>query len=452
MSLINALPQISKGIEKEYNKKTKKEFEVSEEVNFEKKENTESLKIKKTLCLGDNEAFLKTLIRQNDMAGKFNMIYIDPPFFSKANYDAVIKLESLEVASMPLIKHFAYEDTWEQGIEEYLVMLGVRLKLMKDLIADDGTIWVHLDWHVVHYVKILLDDIFGEKNFVNEIIWNYKSGGTSKKHFSRKHDTILVYSKTTKYFFNPLKEKSYNREFKPYRFKGVKEFKDEQGWYTMVNMKDVWQLNMVGRTSSERTGYATQKPESLLIRIIESCTREGDLCGDFFCGSGTLPMVCEKLNRRWIACDSGRLAIASTLKRLVSTGADFQVLESSPIKARNMGNVKITIKNEKLALTDMNHLTISLKKYMPKNTPEIVDENSREYIDELIKKDSLQLIEYWSVDYNYDGKIHRPEAMFVKTKGKIITFCEKLVKDENSISIKIVDVFGNCIYKVVKNH
>lgn len=103
-----------------------------------------------------------------------------------------------------------------------------------------------------------MDEIFGEDNFVNEIIWHYKSGGSGKRHFSRKHDTILVYSKTKKYYFLPDKEKSYNRGFKPYRFKGVKEYKDDMGWYTMVTMKDVWNVDMVGRTSSERTGYATQ--------------------------------------------------------------------------------------------------------------------------------------------------------------------------------------------------
>ena len=114
-----------------------------------------------------------------------------------------------------------------------------------------------------------------EKNFVNEIIWTYKSGGSSKKHFARKHDTILVYSKTDKYYLSLPKEKSYNRGLKPYRFKGVEEFQDETGWYTMVNMKDVWNIDMVGRTSAERTGYATQKPEALLSSLRNRPPRRG---------------------------------------------------------------------------------------------------------------------------------------------------------------------------------
>ena len=160
-------------------------------------------------------------------------------------------------------------------------MLCIRFYMMRDLLADEGCLWVHLDWHIVHYVKVLLDEIFGQKNFINEIIWNYKSGGSSKRHYARKHDTLLFYAKSPKYYFEAQKEKSYNRGYKPYRFKGVREYRDETGWYTMVNMKDVWQIDMVGRTSAERTGYATQKPEALLTRILESCTREGDIVCDF---------------------------------------------------------------------------------------------------------------------------------------------------------------------------
>ena len=112
-------------------------------------------------------------------------------------------------------------------MEEYLRMLTVRFFIMKELLAEDGCLWVHLDWHGVHSVKILLDEIFGgEKNFINEIIWNYKSGGVSKKYFARKHDTLLFYAKSQDYYFKAQQEKSYNRDFKPYRFKGVSEYKD----------------------------------------------------------------------------------------------------------------------------------------------------------------------------------------------------------------------------------
>ena len=237
MGLICKLPHIIEEAKKEYEHIAGSSFAIEEELG-----ESDNL-----LALGDNAVFMKHLL-EGGMGGKVQQIYIDPPFFSKASYDAVIKVQSSEGETA--VKHMAYEDVWKEGMAEYLKMLCVRLMLMKDLLSDSGTIWVHLDWHGVHYVKLLMDEIFGEKNFINEIIWTYKYGGSSKKHFARKHDTILVYSKTNKYYLNLPREKSYNRGLKPYRFKGVEEFQDETGWYTMVNMKDVWSIDMVGRTSA----------------------------------------------------------------------------------------------------------------------------------------------------------------------------------------------------------
>ena len=157
---------------------------------------------------GDNAAFMHWLLAARGLGGKVQLIYADPPFFSKANYEAVAEIP---LAEGRRIRHRAYADVWAAGMESYLKMLCVRLLAMRDLLADEGTIWVHLDWHSVHYVKILLDEIFGDRNFVNEIIWQYKSGGSSKRHFARKHDTILVYGKTPKYYLELPKEKSYNR-------------------------------------------------------------------------------------------------------------------------------------------------------------------------------------------------------------------------------------------------
>jgi len=200
----------------------------------------------------------------------------------------------------------------------YLKYMYERLVLMKELLADNGSIYVHCDWHVGHYVKVMMDEIFGYENFRNEIVWRYKSGGSSEKgHYSKKHDVIFFYTKSDKYSFRTLKEKSYNREFKPYNFAGVQEFKDEIGGYTIVNMKDVWSIDMVGRTSRERVDYETQKPEKLLKRIILSSSNEGDIVADFFCGSGTTLAVAEKLGRRWIGCDLSKFAIHTTRKRLM---------------------------------------------------------------------------------------------------------------------------------------
>lgn len=141
----------------------------------------------------------------------------------------------------------------------FLCWLGIRLIEMGRVLAEDGSIYLHID-HTAHaYAKCLMDAIFGQRNFQNEIVWCYKSGGASPtRRFSRKHDTLLWYTRGAKYTFNPQQEKSYNRGLKPYRFAGVAEYEDEIGWHTLVGMKDYWEIDMVGRTSFERSGYPTQ--------------------------------------------------------------------------------------------------------------------------------------------------------------------------------------------------
>ena len=253
---------------------------------------------------GDNLLAMQKLLASGQ---EVDLIYIDPPFDSKANYYTH--------------DSFAYTDKWNKGTEGYLRMLVPRLILMRELLSDNGSIYCHVDWHASHYVRLLLDEIFGKDNFANEIVWSYKSGGASKKQFSRKHDTIFFYRKSKDYIFNVLKEKSYNSGFKSYGFKGIEQFEDEIGWYTVVNMKDVWQISMVGRTSSERVNYPTQKPVKLLERIICASSNKGDLVADFFCGSGTTGVVAESLGRRWIMCDIGEIAIETTKERLPNQGA-----------------------------------------------------------------------------------------------------------------------------------
>ena len=262
-------------------------------------------KLENTLYHGDNLSLLTELRGREPVS----LIYIDPPFFTGSDKDAVMNREG------DLVRETAYKDSWET-LEDYLYAMTLRIMLMKDLLRDDGLFFLHVDWHAVHYMRLIMDEIFGSERFINEIIWQYKSGGSSKTRFARKHDNILMYSKTSKYRFFVQKEKSYNRGLKPYRFKGVEEFCDDVGWYTLVNMKDVWSIDMVGRTSGERTGYATQKPEKLMERIIESATVEGDLVADFFCGSGSLGVTAAKLGRRFIMADTGNLAMEVSRKRL----------------------------------------------------------------------------------------------------------------------------------------
>lgn len=254
----------------------------------------------------DNLEIMRSLAT-SDFKGKFQMIYMDPPFYSGAKYFFRRSDGS---------KKLAYSDVWGSGLLEYLEMIAKRILIARELLSDDGLMWIHLDYRAVHYVKIIMDEIFGMENMVNEIVWGYRSGGASGRRFARKHDTILLYSKTKEYKFNPQKEKSYNRGALPYNFKGVQEYEDENGWYTLVNMRDIWEIPMVGRTSGERTGYATQKPEELIRRIVLASTDVGDLCGDFFAGSGTLGAVCMGLGRSFVLCDKNEDACRIMVDRL----------------------------------------------------------------------------------------------------------------------------------------
>lgn len=275
----------------------------------------------------DNLALLAEGVVSGRLKDSVDMIYCDPPFFTKLSQGARRMICSERHPEIRSIRQTAFEDRWNRGREDYLRMLTVRLLFMKDTLRDTGSIFLHLDWHAGHAVKLLMDEIFGEKNFVNEIIWTYKSGGATKRHFARKHDMILFYAKTEKYKFFEQKEKSYNRELRPYNFKGVQEYQDETGWYTLVNQKDVWMIDMVGRSSGERMNYATQKPEALISRMIEASTEEGDLCADFFSGSGTLAVCAAQSGRHFLCADSGELAVSSTVRRLTDKKIPFALYE-----------------------------------------------------------------------------------------------------------------------------
>jgi DNA modification methylase len=256
------------------------------------------------------------------------LVYMDPPFLTGNNHTAPIKLRSGDEVFK--LERSAYSDKLD--FHDYLTMIASALIAGRELLSYRGSLWIHLDSRTVHYAKVLADEIFaGRDRLVNEIIWYYKSGGSGMKRFSNKHDTLLFYAKSPgSLLFKPQIEKSYNRGMRPYRFKGVREYRDDLGWYTLVSMKDVWEIPMVGRTSKERTGYASQKPLALLERIITACTDEGDLCVDLFGGSGTLAAAAEKQGRRWMTVDRSPLATAITEKRLAEMTRNPFVLLKAP--------------------------------------------------------------------------------------------------------------------------
>ena len=332
------------------------------------------------LIYGDNLLAMQALLAGDEatglpsLRGKVDLIYIDPPFDSKADYRTKINLPGIDIEQKPtVIEQFAYSDTWQDGTVSYLKMLYPRLVLMRELLSDKGSIYVHIDWHVGHYVKTLMDEVFGKENFINEVIWQGAIGDTSSKNkkFIKSHDSIYFYRK------NALNQ-VWNDIFQEYD-EGTHEhykWRDEKGYYGKnpvdnpggggyiyslgfgekmpkngyrmpketalqwlkngcliveegkvpvkkvykqedgTRCRDVW-VDIASARGKQLVGYATQKPEALLERIIKASSNDGDFVCDFFGGSGTTAAVAERLGRRWITTDIGKPAILVMRKRFI---------------------------------------------------------------------------------------------------------------------------------------
>lgn len=269
---------------------------------------------------GDNKEVMATLI-ENGFRDKIDLIYIDPPFMSGADYVRRVKLRgmkklgTLDIDEASLLQQVMYEDMWRN--DAYLQFMYERLMLLKELLAETGVICVHLDWHVGHYVKLLMDEIFGQDNLRNEVVWHYRTGNIAERIFARRHDVILMYSKSQDPTFKPIEIKEYYSQiygpnFKS-SFKGRKAGKDKFGEYRVNFVDDVWDISAVFTLGSEHLAFQTQKPEALVERIIKAYTiepkqalengAETPLILDCFIGSGTAAAVAQRLGRRWIGCD-----------------------------------------------------------------------------------------------------------------------------------------------------
>ncbi|MDO8524454.1 MAG: DNA methyltransferase [bacterium] len=287
------------------------------------------------LIYGDNLLVMQALLAGDkanglpSLRGGIDLIYIDPPFDSKADYRTKITLPGVDLEQKPtVIEQFAYADTWKDGTVSYLKMLYPRLALMRELLSEKGSIYVHIDWHVGHYVKILLDDIFDKKNFRNEIIWCYTAASNADSDFPKKHDTIFRYSKGSDYIFNkddiriPYAESSLDRANRNVIGRSGMNFEE-----IILNEKgkipeDWWiDIQRAARYPGENVGYTTQKSKKLLERIIKASSNENSIVGDFFAGSGTTGAVAERLGRRWIMADLGKPASLIMRKRLIDQSA-----------------------------------------------------------------------------------------------------------------------------------
>ena len=271
---------------------------------------------------GDNLQVMSHMLKE--YRGKIDLIYIDPPFDSKADYKKYIELKGKKIeGDRTGFEEKQYSDIWTN--DEYLQFMYERLTIMRELLSEKGSIYVHCDYRVNSYLRLILDDIFGKDNFKNEIIWSYKTGGTTDKYFNRKHDNILYYSKTKDYIYNNIKEKSIVDKSKGYN-PNTQQFIDEDGNpYVMVNPRDVWELQHINmHDQTERLGYPTQKPERLLEKIILASSNPGDIVFDCFMGSGTTQAVAMKLGRKFIGADINLGAIQTTTKRLLNIQKDLK--------------------------------------------------------------------------------------------------------------------------------
>lgn len=369
---------------------------------------------KNMIVFGDNLQFLKTIkentdpMIKNKVKGKVQMIYIDPPFATQDEFQNKVGAK-------------AYSDK-KKG-SEFIEYIRRRLLLAKDVLADDGTIFVHLDQKMGHYIKVVLDEVFGKNNFVNEIIWNYGTYiGQTKKNFPRKHDNIYVYKKRDKNKFNMLRDNDLEsdanyKRWKKYfnvnnqicgdyypsndsKFDGyVAKFIQTYGRKPQKKddvileiggkvIDDVWYIQSVNPVAKEKVHYPTQKPEELLERIIKSSTDQGDLVLDFFGGSGTTMAVAEKLGRRWIICDLGKLAYFTMQKRMLS----IQNSKSLELNNNRLTNMKATSVYGKPANP---FITCKLGLYDLGKTLSLEWENYKKFVS--------QLFEFECKDYQISG-------------------------------------------------
>jgi adenine-specific DNA-methyltransferase len=338
------------------------------------------------LIWGDKKWVLPSLLEE--FAGKVNLIYIDPPFATGDDFSFQVQVDGEEFTKEPsIIETMAYRDTWGRGLDGYLQWFYETTVLLRELLANDGSLYAHLDWHIGHYAKVVLDEVFGSDRFLNEITWKRTSGHSDSSRYGNSHDIILYYSRSEEKVWNdPYQEydkdyvDTYYRYEDPngrkwmsgdlgaaglkgggydYVWKGFRRVwrlpetsmqrLDVEGkiYYTKsgiprikryfdeskgIPAQDIWaDIESLRSWHAERVNYPTQKPEALLERIIKASSNEGDLVLDCFCGSGTTAAVAEKLNRRWITCDLGRFAIHTARKRLLG------IPNVKPFVVQNLG-------------------------------------------------------------------------------------------------------------------
>jgi DNA modification methylase len=365
------------------------------------------------LILGDNLPVMTALLPAYE--GRIDLIYADPPFFTNRKYPARIGRgeDSRKPDEWQLTE--GYRDHWPD-LDAYLDFLHPRLALMFRLLAPNGTLYLHLDWHADSYARLLLDELFGAENMLNEIIWAYHGPSPIRRAFNRKHDTILVYVKGKGYTFNADSVRE------PYNPNTVKTFgaSPKAGFGKVPDLErgkvpeDWWYFPVVARLHNERTGYPTQKPQALLERIIKASSNPGDLVADFFCGSGTTPLVAANLGRRFIAVDATFRAVHTTRSRLTGIQLPFTLERDSAFP-------------------------FVLQSPTPGQSGDI---NIEQEAGILRLCTSLDL-DYWEVDPAWDGKTFKSAAQALRPVRSEELPGELKIKTGSNVCIRLVTVQGD---------
>lgn len=382
---------------------------------------------------GDNLQVMNHLL-QNGYESKLNLIYIDPPYLSNQKY--MSRLEIGDKNNPQIVQRQVFSDVGPRELDVFLQDIFPRLEMMKTLLNENGSLFVHLDWHVSHYIKILLDEIFGAEAMINEIVWCYGGGTGTKRHFHRKHDIILWYAKGADYTFNP--------HYRPYspgtvqrgltRIKGDRYHLHSKG----ALMQDWWSdINKIlSPTAHENLKFPTQKPLALLERIITTASNPGDLIADFYAGSATTAQVCEATGRSWVTCDNSAIAIETAMKRLIRMPACPFTVESMEEQSRESPRLVL----KPLLVNDFSSVDILLQ----------VGIQSYQPIREVRPAPLAHYVDFWEIDLNYDGQLFHSDLQVSRASQRMdsalplqITTRFKRPITPIQIAIKLHDVFGD---------
>lgn len=379
------------------------------------------------LLLGSDHQVMAWLL-DNGFQQSFDCIYIDPPYLSDTKYYAQVKIETER--GIQQVKQQVFHDAGYRHMSVYLQHLYQTLEMIKQLLSDRGSLFVHLDWHSSHYVKVIMDEVFTPRRFINEIVWCYGGGSGSRRHFHRKHDVILWYSRKEDYIFNPQ-----HRPYSPgtlqrglTKVKGDRYKLDSKG----ALLQDWWIdiPKVLSPTAGNNWKYPTQKPVELLGRIIRSSTLENSLVGDFYAGSGTTGEACESLGRRWVISDNSSYSIQTSLHRLIRSNSCPFVIGTMQPKPAEGG--MLAIKTEIMPQLFGSELTVTLQSYQPHDN----------------RPASLSWIDFWELGWvKEDIYISMAQALPIK-RGQNVPLSLTVRIDANqqeNLTVQAWDIQGGMI-------